>query len=381
MTAGRGRIVVVGAGILGTMHALWALELGYEVVHIERELAARGASVRNFGLLWVSGRAPGPELALALRARSLWQEIAARVEALPLRTAGSLTVANSEAELALIKQACQLGDAGLRQFELLDVPNAIAVNPEVSPEIAGALYCRADAIVEPRLTAGALREHLAAEPGYRWHPGRAVVELGPAKVRDDRGDWHESDHVFLCTGASFAGLIAQYVDRPRTRPVRLQMLETAPYPGHLTTALADGDSMRYYPAFDLPGRAALGPQDPVAASYRAQLLLVQRLDGGLTVGDTHEYDEPFPFDVQEEIYDYLRAKAATCLRRPLPPVVRRWAGVYSEPLRTGPGLYWKEEILPGVEVVSGPGGLGMTCSPAIAETSMGALVERSSRTR
>jgi FAD dependent oxidoreductase TIGR03364 len=361
------------------MHALWALELGFEVVHLERELAARGASVRNFGLVWVGGRARGPELALALRARLLWEEIAGRVAGLHFRPAGSLTLATSDAELGLMKQACDLDDAGARQWELLDGASAHEVNPELSPAVVGALYCRMDGIVEPRAATRAIRQHLFEQPGYTWCPQRAVVELAPGKVRDDHGQWYEADRVFLCTGATFPGLIAQYVDAPRTRPVRLQMLETAPYPGQLTTALADGDSMRYYPAFDLPGRELLKPQEEVAASARAQLLLVQRVDGCLTIGDTHDYDQPFPFDLEEDIYDYLLDQAASFLRRPLPRVQRRWAGVYSEVLRKETGLYWREEILPGVEVVSGPGGRGMTCSPAIAEASLAAFVDASKR--
>jgi FAD dependent oxidoreductase TIGR03364 len=371
----RGRTVVVGGGILGTMHALWALELGFEVVQLERELAARGASVRNFGLVWVGGRAPGAELELALRARSLWEEIAGRVPGLDFRPAGSLTLATTDAELDLMKQACQLDDAGTRQWELLDGPTARQVNPELSPVVAGALYCRTDAIVEPRAATGTLRRHLSQRPGYTWLPGHSAVELARGKVRDDRGRWHEGDRVFLCTGATFSGLVAQYVDEPRTRRVRLQMMETAPYPGQLATAVADGDSMRYYPAFDLPGRGALGPQPAIAAAHRAQLLLVQRIDGSLTIGDTHEYDEPFAFDVQEDIYDYLLAQVGSFLRQPVPPVQRRWAGVYSEVLNKEKFLYWREELLPGVEIVSGPGGRGMTCSPAIAEATLSAFVE------
>src|SRR5204863_9392179 len=109
-----------------------------------------------------------------------------------------------------------------------------------------------------------------------------------------------------------------------------QMMQTAPLDARVTTALADGDSLRYYPAFDLPGRAALPPQPPAAERTRAQLLLVQRADGGLTVGDTHEYAEPFAFDLDEDAYDHLRARAETLLGGPIPPVRRRWAGVYSE---------------------------------------------------
>ena len=322
------------------------------------------------------GRAGGPELELAVRSRALWEALAREIPEVGFRPAGSLTVATSEPELSLMKEAVQRDDALARQWELLDGASARELNPELSSEVAGGLYCRADGIVEPREAVPAIQRYLSRQPGYTWVPGRAAVELARGAVRDDSGAWHRGDWVFVCTGATHSGLIAEYVDRPRTRRVRLQMLETAPYPGSMTTALADGDSMRYYPAFDLPGRASLGPQEPVAARAGAQLLLVQRRDGGLTIGDTHDYDEPFPFDLDEAIYEYLLTKAGHLLRHPVPPVRRRWAGVYSEVLEKERHLYWREEILPQVEVVSGPGGRGMTCAPAIAEASIMALAAR-----
>ena len=46
----------------------------------------------------------------------------------------------------------------------------------------------------------------------------------------------------------------------------------------------------------------------MAAQAHAQLLLVQRLDGSLTIGDTHEYAEPFPFDVDEGPYQHLLSR-------------------------------------------------------------------------
>jgi glycine/D-amino acid oxidase-like deaminating enzyme len=109
----------------------------------------------------------------------------------------------------------------------------------------------------------------------------------------------------------------------------------------------------------------------VASRAHAQLLLVQRADGGLTIGGTHEYAEPFAFDVDEEAYDHLRARAEALLGAPIPRVQRRWAGVYSEVDADGPvaghALYHRAEVEPGVVLVTGPGGRGMTCSPAIAE--------------
>src|SRR4029077_11048630 len=146
--------------------------------------------------------------------------------------------------------------------------------------------------------------------------------------------------------------------------------QTAPLSARLTTSVADGDSLRYYPAFDLPSRAALATQSPVAAAAAAQLLLVQRADGSLTIGDTHSYDEPFDFDTDEQPYEHLSARAEQLLGAPLPPVRRRWAGVYSQV--TGPELYYRSAVAPGVVLVTGAGGRGMTCAPAIAEDTFAA---------
>ena len=176
------RIAVIGGGVLGTMHAVTARRRGYEVVHLEREGEARGASVRNFGLVWVSGRRAGAELALALRARELWAELGAAVPGLRFRPAGSLTLAGDDAELRVLKEAAALPDALLRDFELLD-PAASGRNPALRGELTGGLLCRADAIVEPRLALPALRGHLASFGEGRQLPMAARTRGGPRSCR------------------------------------------------------------------------------------------------------------------------------------------------------------------------------------------------------
>jgi FAD dependent oxidoreductase TIGR03364 len=364
-----GRVVIVGGGVLGTMHAVVARRRGFGVVQLEREAEARGASVRNFGLVWVSGRRAGAELDLALRARALWEELAADAPGIGFRPDGSITLARDDAELHVLKEAAALPDAERRGFELLDPAAVRTVNPALRGEFAGGLLCRADGIVEPRLAQPALRGYLARTGGYEWLPGREAVEVGAHSVRDHTGVRHRGDLVILCTGAALTGVAGSHLagyEVPPVRRVRLQMMQTRPLAERLTTALADGDSLRYYPAYDLPGRGQLAPQPPVAAANRAQLLLVQRADGSLTIGDTHEYDEPFTFDVDEDAYRHLLTRAEALLGASLPPVQRRWAGVYSE-VTGGGSLYHRSEVAPGVLLVTGPGGRGMTCSPAIAE--------------
>ncbi len=114
----------------------------------------------------------------------------------------------------------------------------------------------------------AFRDYLIATqpatgPGYSWLPRREAVEVAPHAVRDHTGQWHRGDLVVLCTGAAHTGVAGPHLagyEVPAVRRVRLQMLQTAPLLRAVTTAVADGDSLRYYPAFDLPGRDRLPPQ-------------------------------------------------------------------------------------------------------------------------
>ncbi len=359
---------MVGGGVLGTMHAWQALERGHEVVQLEREPEARGASVRNFGLVWVSGRAAGPEVEAAQRARDHWERIAESVPGLGFRANGSLTVLRTDGELAVGERFAAGPDAAARGTTLLSPGKARSINPALRGEMRGALWSERDAAVEPRTAQPALRAHLAATGRYRWLPGREVVEVAEGSVRDDHGQRHTADVVVLCTGAVLSGPIRELAPEPPVRRVRLQMMQTAPLDEPLTTSVADGDSLRYYPAYRgaaLDELTAAEPQSPVAAEHAMQLLMVQRLDGGLTIGDTHAYEEPFPFDVTEEPYEHLRERVAELLGRPAPEIRRRWAGVYAQCLDGG-RLVHREEVAPGVWLVTGPGGRGMTCSPAIA---------------
>lgn len=366
------RVIVVGAGVVGTMHAWHAVSRGHEVVQIERESEARGASLRNFGQIWVSGRAGGEELEAALRARELWEAIGRRVPGLGFRACGSLTPLRTAAEVAVAEAAVARTDAAARGYKLLTAEEARALNPALRGTFTAALWCERDAAVEPRTAQLALKPELLASGRYTFLGGREVREVvGTASVRDDHGDVHTGDAVILATGAWLGGLVRELAgpELP-VRRVRLQMMQTDPLGEPLTTSVADADSFRYYPAYRGEALDALNarqPQDPVAAEHRMQLLMVQRNDGGLTIGDTHEYEHPFAFDTVEEPYEHLTRVVETFLGRPLPRIRHRWAGVYAQCTDTSRVVH-RQQVADGVWLVTGPGGRGMTCSPAIAET-------------
>ena len=317
-----GRAVVAGGGIVGTWHALEFVRAGWEVAHLEARAAPTGASVRNFGLVWVSGRREGEELDVALRARRRWGEIGALVPGLGFRANGSLTVACTEPERAVMKAFARLPAAAARGIAFVERDEVKERNPAVAGEVTGGLHGEFDAVVEPRLVLGALRDHLGlmAPTRYRFHPGLRVVAAEPGgTLVDTNGTRWSGDLAVVATGADYDHLPGTTAAAEHLQRVRLQMFETEPFGATVTTSIADADTLRYYPAFADAPLADLGSQSPVAAAHHMQLLLVQRPDGGLTVGDTHAYDEPFDFALSEAPTGELLARAGRILGAPLHP--------------------------------------------------------------
>src|SRR5580700_8692636 len=101
-------VAIVGAGIVGLAHAYLAARSGRTVVVFERNPAASGASIRNFGMVWPIGQSVGAMHQLSLRSRELWLEILNEAN-LPFFKTGSLHVAYKEDEAALGREFSQRG--------------------------------------------------------------------------------------------------------------------------------------------------------------------------------------------------------------------------------------------------------------------------------
>lgn len=366
------KILVIGGGIIGTTHARAALKAGYEVIHLERDPTPQSASVRNFGLVWVSGRKSGEELDVAIRARELWEEIHQEDPALIFRGNGSLTLAKNEAELRVMEESLEKSDAHQRKWEILGKKETQKINPVLRGDYLASLWCPLDATVEPNSVLTSLRTQLAKSNRYIW---RNSVEIIDVKSAADQvtavarsGEVYEGDFLILCPGADHESLFKEQFDTAPLRKVYLQMMSTAPFAEEITTSIADGDSMRYYPGYDVPSLKHLPAQHPVAAENHMQLLLVQRSDGTITMGDTHAYDEPFPFRLEESPYEYLHDVASDLFGVKLPPITHRWSGIYSQ--RIDGAVCDRRRFATNIISVTGPGGRGNSLAPAIAEATL-----------
>jgi FAD dependent oxidoreductase TIGR03364 len=363
------RVILIGGGIIGTTHARELLKAGHEVIHCERDPEAQSASVRNFGLIWVSGRRGGAELAASIRAREIWGEISKEIPEMIFRGNGSLTLAVNDAEVRVMEECIKKSDATDRKWELLDKAATMRINPSLKGNYLASLWCPLDATVEPGSVLTAIRSTLLLKEKYIWRNNVDIVEIKHSaesvSAIAKSGEVFTGDYLILCPGADHKSLFKEQFDSAPIRRVYLQMMSTAPLDEVLTTSIADGDSMRYYPGYEVPSLDQLPPQAAVASKNHMQLLMVQRADGSLTIGDTHEYDEPFPFKLNEDPYTYLHDVASNLLGRKLPPITNRWSGIYSQ--QTAGGICDRRQIAANVLTVTGPGGRGNTLAPAIAE--------------
>lgn len=359
------RVIIVGGGILGTMHAVEARRRGWSVRQLDLDAEPHAATARNSGTIWVGPRAPGIELQLALRARDLWMDLAARAPGIGFRTPGSIILAQSEAHLAVLQQVAERPDAERRGYRLLTREGVGALNPPLDGRSLGGLYNRLDATIEPRLVLPAIRNELLGGDDYEFLGGRQVWEIDDGRVVDTTGRVHAGDLVLICAGARPSALANMVTARAPLAKVRVQMLQTAPTTALLTTLLADGDAVRLWAAFDVPARAALPPAPPVVEEFGLQVMCVQRASGALTIGETHIVEEPFAFDLSERPYDHMVERVRAILGDVVPPVVRRWDGVYQQ--CHDDRIWYRELVDEGVLVITGAGGRGLTLAPAIAE--------------
>ena len=79
--------------------------------------------------------------------------------------------------------------------------------------------------------------------------------------------------------------------------------------------------------------------------------------------------KPSTFDLDDAPYRHLTVVVEGLLGRPLPPVARRWGGVYAQ--ATAPDELVHRARTGDVWAVTGPGGRGMTLGPALGEATAG----------
>ena len=145
--------------------------------------------------------------------------------------------------------------------------------------------------------------------------------------------------------------------------------------GALPPAVLTGSSMlRYDGLAQQPSsadvRAELLAESPALLEQGVNLMLTQRPNGRLVIGDTHHSgvtEDPFEDEASDEL---VLAEIGRLLGAPL-TVRRRWRGVYAS---SSKAPFLVTEPIPDVTVASVTTGIGMTTALGLAERTVTELL-------
>ncbi|MFN0036720.1 MAG: TIGR03364 family FAD-dependent oxidoreductase [Saprospiraceae bacterium] len=360
---------VVGAGIVGLAIAYTAAKKGQKVAVFERSPRAVGASVRNFGLVWPIGQPAGNLLDRAMRSREIWLDIAAESD-VQVKQNGSLQLAYHDDEVAVLHDFLKNADSTGYQVKLL-TPNEVgAYSPSVKTEgLKTALWSDTECTVSPRQAIPQLAAYLEKELGVVFRFGSAVTHVDSGILSDFYDIW-QAERIFVCSGADFETLYPRIFRESGITKCKLQMLRTAPQPGdwQLGPSLCAGLTLLHYGSFaHLPTieavRKRYDQENPDLARYGVHVLVSQNHRGEIILGDSHEYGwDVSPFD-SEEINRLILTYLETFAHFPDAAIAETWHGVYPKlPGKTD----FVMEVEPGVWIVNGLSGAGMTMSFGLA---------------
>ncbi len=370
-------VAIVGAGIVGLAHAYAAARAGKSVTVFDRSPRARGASVRNFGMIWPIGQPHGEMLALALESRALWLQVldAAR---LPYRDTGSLHLTYAADETAVAQEFAAAAPALGYSCKWLDAPAVLARSDAVvADQLQGGLWSDTEITVDPRQIITALPEYLAEQLGVRFHWSRPVhaITQTPGALRIDTATGTiEAGAAIVCSGEDFETLYPEHYANSGLTRCKLQMMRTASQPAgwSLGPSLAAGLTLRFYKAFEvcstLPALARrISEETPEFDRWGIHALVSQTADGALTLGDSHEYGRAVDIFNKQEIDDLILTYTRGFLQAPNLSIAERWYGVYAKH-PDKPYVVMQPENR--VRIVGSPGGSGMTLSFGVGAQSI-----------
>lgn len=361
-------IAIVGGGIVGLAMAYEAAKNGKIVTVFERNAHAIGASVRNFGTIWPIGQMPD-NYEKALYGRSIWLELAEKT-GLNANPCGSLHLAYEDDEIAVLEEFI----ASKGDFYKAKLINADEVskysNSANKNGLKAALWSETELTITSRQAIPILVKYLKQKYGVQFEFNTLITNISMPVIQSPKHLW-TADKIYVCSGSDFETLYPSIYENSGITKCKLQMLNTVEQPEnwHLGATLCGGLTLRHYASFaDCKSLPALSQrfdlEEPLLSEYGIHVLLSQNIDGQLIIGDSHEYGKiQSPFDL-EEINDLILKYLEKLANIPNLKINERWHGIYAK-------LEGKTEFIanpePGVTIINGLGGAGMTLSFGLAK--------------
>jgi len=365
-------IAIVGAGIIGLAHGYAAARRGLRVVIVDRDAQANSASIRNFGLVVVSGQEPGRARTHAERTKEIWLELAAQA-GIDVLQRGKV-VAAQRPEAMSVLEAFKSTEHG-RECRLLTAAETAKRAPGLSAaSVVGGMYSPYELRVESRHAVPRISDLLAERYRVTFQRGVAVTGVSPGVLSTSAGELR-ADRIVVCPGDDLATLFPDRIASQQVRRCKLQMLRLSDPGFRLPSAMVSDLSLLRYEGYSMlleaqALRARLEQDCPAALANGVHLIVTQSSDGSLVVGDSHHYGHtPDPFGSEE--VDALILNEFAALFGRVPDVTARWIGTYAS---APDHAYFTDAPHPNIRLVMITSGTGASTGFSIGEETISDLL-------
>ncbi|GLI57559.1 FAD/NAD(P)-binding oxidoreductase [Propionigenium maris DSM 9537] len=343
-------VVVVGGGIVGASVARELARFNLDVAVVERENdVSNGASKANSAIVHAGYDAePGTLMAkYNVLGNAMFDKLSQELD-VPFKRCGSLVVAFAEEERKHLKDLMERGmENGVPGLKLIDSEEARVLEPNLNPEVRGALLAESAGIVGPWELTIAMMEN-AVENGVELELNQEVIDI----ERIDEGYRIQTNQGYLDTrmvinaGGIYADRIHNMVAKPtyRIRPRRGQYFVMDKSQGRLVGRVI----------FQCPTELGKG------------VLVTPTVHGNLLLGpDAQDLTDREDHATTEERLTFVREQAVRSVAGiELRDVIRDFAGLRAESDR-GDFVIEEAPDAPGFIDVGGIKSPGLTAAPAI----------------
>lgn len=339
-------VVVIGAGLVGTMTALGLSEAGARVTLIEADFPGGGSTGAAMGHIVAMDDSP-EQLALCAHSRRRWGQLAATLPVSgEIDRCGTLWIATDEAELDAGRDRAITYAAQQVAAEVVDARALVELEPHLRDGLAGGLLVPGDAVCYPPAIARALSERVAAAGTVVMRRER-VSSLAAHGVHFADGSRLAAGAIVVAAGVGSSSLVPGLPIVPR----KGHLVITDRHPGVVRHQLVELGYMQSAHTF---GAASV--------AFNVQ----PRRTGQLLIGSSREL-VGFDAAINHQLLGSMLRRAAGFLPRLRGArALRTWVGFRPATADKLPLIGpWPE--IDGVWIAAGHEGLGITMSTGTAD--------------
>ncbi len=371
-------IIVIGAGIVGTFHAYFAALSGCKVTLIERNSIPNDSTVQNFGMVATGTIAsPGEWDEYAKSTNQIYRGLDEKFDFdITLRKSGSLYLVNTQWENKILQEFAELRP---ERATYMTVEEILGKYNYVNEDyLTGGIMLKDDMSIDPRRFIHILLKEFSSKRLFRYIPNKTIVSIFSEsfgiKVVDADGNQYTAQKVIICSGVEYKLIYPEFYKKSGLRLCKLHMMKTVTQTKRLKHNILSGLSITRYPAFHIcPSYNTFKKQiaDSIYQRYGIHLLFKQADDGGVIIGDSHEYfeidgSETIDYHQHQEINNAILKYAREMIDIDF-TTERSWLGYYmSHPEKQ----VLSEQVDENVFVAVGIAGKGMSTGPGFAKNNV-----------